>query len=76
MDNDVFIFVLICVEVTTRREVSERARLERNLEGMANLRAFKSIQAGPIQTRSVCLVEECVGRVCLYRCGLYRFKCP
>ena len=40
------------------------------------VRAFKSIQAPPIQVDSVPTLPVETAGACLYRCGLYRFKCP
>ena len=40
------------------------------------IRAFISIQAAAIQTHMPRLDRGCLDHVCLYRCGLYRYKCP
>ena len=39
------------------------------------VRAFISIQDQPIQTQLLLSVPVETGQACLYRCGLYRFKC-
>ena len=55
----------------TVQEVSNRRR-----RGGGKVRAFKSIQAAPIQRHTTqALLLETV-RVSLYRCGLYRYKRP
>ena len=57
-----------------QKEISRDAAREKFLDW--SVRAFISIQPQPIQThRAQALpVETC--QICLYRCGLYRFKDP
>ena len=58
------------------REVERALKCIPCAKGYKSLRAFKSIQAPPIQTHPAQTLLVETGQVCLYRSGLYRFKDP
>ena len=63
-------------KTNTRRRSSENESLRARNLAEPKIRAFKSIQTGPIQTHAARCHGDKLRQVRLYRCGLYRFKCP